>query len=156
VQGQGFGIEQDSKSDLIREFDNPTNLIILIKRKIFIIRKKDGTRMGIIRHLLNLPYRVMEVAFALVPSERGKGYGTEAIQLMVDYLFLSYNIFRIQTLTDVEHRAAQKVLKKLGFKTEGAIRKLGFERQKQRDCYLHSILREEWKETKTLTRTEEK
>ena len=153
-RGQGLGTEQISKSDWIRMFDNPTNLLVLLERKDFIIRKKDGTRIGIIWHLLNLPYRVMEVACSLVPSERGKGYATEATQLMVDYLFLSYNIFRIQALTDVEHKAAQRVLEKVGFKIEGTIRKLGFERGKQRDCYLHSILREEWKEPKILTKTD--
>ncbi len=32
----------------------------------------------------------------VVQSERGKGYGTEAAQLMVDYLFLSMDVSRIQ------------------------------------------------------------
>jgi RimJ/RimL family protein N-acetyltransferase len=43
-----------------------------------------------------------------------------------------------------------------GFKTEGTIRKLQFIRGVWTDHYLHSILREEWKEPKILTRTEKK
>jgi RimJ/RimL family protein N-acetyltransferase len=89
----------------------------------------------------------------LVPSERGKGYGAEATQLMVDYLFLSKNIVRIQTTTNVANKEAQKTLKKVGFKAEGTIRKLSFVRGEWRDKILYDILIEEWKEPKILTRT---
>jgi RimJ/RimL family protein N-acetyltransferase len=46
------------------------------------------------------------------------------------------------------------VLEKAGFTLEGTIRK--HVRGERRDAYLFSILREEWKEPKILTRTEKK
>jgi RimJ/RimL family protein N-acetyltransferase len=46
------------------------------------------------------------------------------------------------------------VLEKAGFTIEGTIRKSA--RGARRDAYLYSILREEWKEPKILTRTEKK
>jgi len=49
--------------------------------------------------------------------------------------------------------ASQKILKKAGFKKEGTIRKNDFIRGEWRDRYLFSILREEWKEPKILTKT---
>ena len=72
---------------------------------------------------------------------------------MVDYLFLSRNIVRIQTDTNVRNKAAQKTLKKVGFKIEGTIRKFQLVRGVWNDFYLLSILREEWKEPKILTKT---
>jgi RimJ/RimL family protein N-acetyltransferase len=72
---------------------------------------------------------------------------------MVDYLFLSKNIGRIQAYTNVRNKTAQKVLEKAGFKIEGTIRKLLFVRGAWTDYYLYSILREEWKEPKILTKT---
>jgi RimJ/RimL family protein N-acetyltransferase len=72
---------------------------------------------------------------------------------MVDYLFLSKNIERIQAQTDVRNVGSQKVLEKAGFKKEGTIRKLFFLRGQLRDACLYSILREEWKEPKILTKT---
>jgi RimJ/RimL family protein N-acetyltransferase len=105
-------VEQKSKSERMKQFDNPSNLAILSKRKRFLIQKKDGTRIGIINHRLNQPYRTLEIVCFLIPSERGKGYGTEAIQLMVDYLFLSKDIVRIQAITNVRNKAAQRVLEK--------------------------------------------
>ena len=82
-------LEQRSKSELMKQFDNPSNLEVLLEARFFIIQKKDGTRIGEIRHFLDLPHGLMELACWLVPSERKNGYATEATQLMVDYLFLS-------------------------------------------------------------------
>jgi RimJ/RimL family protein N-acetyltransferase len=137
----------------MKYFDNPSNLAILTERKSFIVQKKDGTRIGFINHWVTQPNRVTEIGYSVVPNERSKGYGTEAVQLMVDYLFLSQNIFRIQAFTDVGNKASQRVLEKVGFQTEGTVRKLGFVRGELRDHYIHSILREEWKEPKILTKT---
>jgi len=49
--------------------------------------------------------------------------------------------------------ASQKVLEKNGFKKEGTIRKSFFAKGEWRDMLLYSILREEWKEPKILTKT---
>jgi len=147
-------IEQVSKSELMKGYDNPSNLVILLEAKKFIIQKKDGTRIGEIRHFLDLPHQLMELACWLVPSERKKGYATEATQLMVDYLFLSKEVARIQAIVEVRNMASQRVLEKAGFQREGTMRDESFERGEWRDYYLYSILRREWKEPKILTRTE--
>jgi RimJ/RimL family protein N-acetyltransferase len=151
--GEYSSYGQISLSEMRRLFDNPPNLDVLVEFKRFIVQKKDGTKIGFIQHCLNQPSRMMEIGCWLVPSERGKGYGTEATQLMVDYLFLSKDIVRIQTDTNVGNKAAQKALEKAGFKKEGAMRKYRFVRGVWTDYCLYSILREEWKEPKILTRT---
>jgi RimJ/RimL family protein N-acetyltransferase len=94
----------------------------------------------------------MELACWLVPSESKKGYATEATQLMVDYLFLSKEIARIQAIVDARHKASQRVLEKSGFQREGTMRDETFDRGAWRDFYLYSILRREWKEPKILTK----
>ena len=142
--------DQISKSDWLKYFDNPSNLAVLTESKTYIVQKKDGTKIGIINHRLNLPYKWTEISYFFTPSERGKGYGTEAVQLMIDYLFLSKELARIQAMADVKNKASQKVLEKAGFKREGTMRKAVFNRGELRDYYLYSILREEWKEPKIL------
>jgi RimJ/RimL family protein N-acetyltransferase len=94
----------------------------------------------------------MEIGAALLPSKMGKGYRTEAAEIMVDYLFLSKDVMRIQATTDTRNKASQRVLEKSGFKREGTIRKAGFVRGQWQDDYLCSMLREEWKQPKTLTK----
>jgi RimJ/RimL family protein N-acetyltransferase len=135
--------EQMSKSEWMKTFVNPTEFQRLIGLKLFVIQKKDGTRIGLIHHRTNQPYGTMEIGYFLLPSERGKGYGTEAVQLMVDYLFLSKNIVRIEAGTNLGNKASQRVLEKAGFKIEGTIRKREFVRGVWIGNYLYSILREE-------------
>lgn len=94
----------------------------------------------------------MEIGYDIIPAERGKGYGTEAAQLIVDYLFLSKTIERIQAITDTRNKPSQRVLEKTGFTKEGTIRKSGYVRGAWTNAYLYSILREEWHQPKILTK----
>jgi len=117
-------------------------------QKTFIIEKKDGRKIGYIGHFNSyLGFgELLEIVYAIGPSERGKGYGTEATQLIVDYLFLSKDANRIQATISTRNMASERVLEKAGFTREGTIRK--HVRGARRDAYLYSILREEWKEPK--------
>lgn len=125
--------------------------IMLKDTVFFIVEKKDGGKIGHVNGWMR--GRMMEIGYAIVPCERCKGYGAEAIQLMVDYLFLSKEIVRIQAPTERRNIASQKVLEKAGFSKEGTMRKSWFARGEYRDMYLYSILREEWKEPKILAKT---
>jgi RimJ/RimL family protein N-acetyltransferase len=94
----------------------------------------------------------VEVGYFVVPKERGKGYATEAIMMMVDYLFLSKDLERIQAKADPENTASCKALTNAGFKREGILRKTFFARGKWKDDCVFSIIREEWKEPRILTK----
>jgi RimJ/RimL family protein N-acetyltransferase len=142
-------LRQVSKADVERSYEK-----LHPDEKWFFIEKKDGTKVGFIEHTSVRGYS--EIGYVLTPSERGKGYCTEAVQIMVDYLFLSKSIVRIQAGTHVENTSSQKILEKTGFKREGLIRKEMFVHGKWADALLYSILREEWKEPRILTRTEKK
>ena len=50
---------------------------------------------------------------------RNQGYGTEAIRMMVDWLFHFNNIYEIRTESDRENDAYLKALKKAGFVRRG-------------------------------------
>jgi len=147
--GEFIWFPQHSRTELTKRYDSLTP-----DNKWFFIEKKDGTKIGGIIYFL--AGNLLEIGYLLVPSERGKGYCSEAVKIMVDYLFLSRELVRIQATTDLDNFASQTVLEKAGFKKEGIIRKSVFIRGKWRDCCLFSILREEWKEPKILTRTEKK
>jgi RimJ/RimL family protein N-acetyltransferase len=148
VFGEYNPLRQLSRAETEKILESPLEL------KPFILEKKDGTKIGFIAHfhVLHPSGGKLEIGYALVPSERGKGYCTEAVQLMVDFLFLSRETMRIQATTDTRNLASQKVLERTGFKREGALRKYIFVRGELRDAYLYSILREEWKEPRILTK----
>jgi ribosomal-protein-alanine N-acetyltransferase len=136
--------EQQTEADVERRYDT-----LSPDTKWFIIEKKDGNKIGFIANFLI--GRLQEVGYALVPNERNKGYGTEAVTIIVDYLFLSKDIVRIQAGTNVENKPSQRVLEKAGFTKEGIVRKEMFVRGKWIDFYRYSILREEWKKPRILT-----
>jgi ribosomal-protein-alanine N-acetyltransferase len=146
IMGEYEPIVQETRADLERQYDK------LTEGQWFFVEKKDGTKIGFIAHFA-AHGKLVAIGYALLPRERGKGYGSEAIKVMVDYLFLSKNIVRIQAETHPQNIASQRVLEKAGFKTEGIIRKSFFSRGVWRDTAMFSILREEWKEPKILTRT---
>jgi RimJ/RimL family protein N-acetyltransferase len=109
--------------------------------KWFFIEKKDGAKIGTIFHFLNGNF--MEIGYILAPSEREKGYGSEAIRIIVDYLFLSKELVRVQAITGVDNFASCNALEKAGFTKEGIIRKSAFIKGEWKDGCLYSILREE-------------
>jgi RimJ/RimL family protein N-acetyltransferase len=143
---------QKSKAERQKAFDNPPQVAILCERQRFVIEKKDGTKIGFIAFWFTQPGKMMEIGYNLILNERGKGYGTEAVQLIVDYLFLSKDLLRVQAITDVRNKPSQRVLEKAGFQREGTIRKSGFVRGEVSNGYLYGIIREDWKEPKILTR----
>jgi ribosomal-protein-alanine N-acetyltransferase len=149
-------ISQTSKADALRRFENPLQVVTVCERQRFIIEKKDGTKIGTIAHWFAQPERFLEIGYNVVRLERGKGYGTEAVQLMVDYLFLSKDVARIQAFTDVRNKGSQRVLEKAGFKREGTLRKAGFVRGQRADAYVYGVIREDWKGPRALRRDGDK
>ena len=139
-------LKPESKGDIEKDYEKLGS-----EKAWFLIVKKDGTRIGYLGMGLVGPY--WEIGYVLIPSERGKGYCTEAAQIAVDYLFMSKDIVRIQAVTQLGNVASQRILEKGGFQKEGTIRKGMFAWGKWADLYLFSILREEWKEPKILTKT---
>ena len=137
---------QQSKTDVEKQLEK-----LGPEKAWFLILKKDGSKIGFL--VMRTGPFGWQIGYVLVPSERGKGYCTEAVQLAVDYLFMSKEIVRVQAGTFTDNMASQKVLEKSGFQREGIIRKGLFAWGKWEDVYIYSLLREEWKEPKILTKT---
>jgi RimJ/RimL family protein N-acetyltransferase len=121
------------------------------EHKVFMIEKKDGAKIGYIGYARYGTF--FEIGYAVIPKERGNGYGIESIKIMVDYLFLAEETGRIQAVTDVRNAVSQKALENAGFKKEGIMRSFGFVRGEWVDACLYSIIRKEWNEPEILTKT---
>lgn len=77
---------------------------------------------------------------------RGRGYGTEALQLTLDYAFNELNLHRLQLTVFAYNEPAIALYEKLGFQREGVFRE-ALQRDGQRhDVYLYGILAREWLE----------
>ena len=87
---------QISKTEVEKRIESSTTSDAGVVWTWFVVEKKDGAKIGSILYFTNQPRGWIELGYALLPSEMGKGYGTEAVQIMVDYLFLAKDIMRVQ------------------------------------------------------------
>ena len=77
---------------------------------------------------------------------QGKGYGTEAMELIMEYAFQELNLHRLQLTVFEYNRAAIKMYEKLGFTYEGAHREFILRDGEGYDMCLYGMLRREWLE----------
>ena len=78
-------------------------------------------------------------------DDRGKGYITEALKILVAYLFESKKIERLQATLISGNKGSEGVFRKVGLKKEGVLRSAVFHRGKHHDVDMYSILRSEVK-----------
>lgn len=73
-----------------------------------------------------------------------KGYGTDAMRLIVQYGFLELNLFRITLALNSYNTRALKTYQKVGFSVEGVSRQDGIRNGVRYDGIFMGLLREEW------------
>jgi len=92
-----------------------------------------------------VPPSALEIGVALFPEHRGRGIGTEAQRQLVDYLFATTPVHRIQAGTEAGNVAEQRALERVGFRREGVQRGLYFRAGEWRDGVMYGLLRDDWK-----------
>jgi [ribosomal protein S5]-alanine N-acetyltransferase len=85
----------------------------------------------------------LEIGILLFPEHRGRGLGTAAQRLLVDYLIATTLANRLQAITNVENIAEQKALERVGFRREGIMRGLAFDGGRWHDGVLYARLRDD-------------
>jgi [ribosomal protein S5]-alanine N-acetyltransferase len=73
----------------------------------------------------------------------GRGYTTEAVQLLVNYLFGNKLRHRIHLVIHPENAASRRVAEKCGFVLEGTVRGAFFNQGRNDDVLLYSLLRDD-------------
>lgn len=81
---------------------------------------------------------------------RGKGYGTEAMTLMLKFAFLVQNLHRVNLGVFSFNPRAIRCYEKCGFKYEGVERDYIFKDDQYWDAHLMGILRPEWEALQSI------
>ena len=77
-------------------------------------------------------------------QDRGKGYGTQALSMLLRIAFAELNLFRVSAMVAEYNEPAIALLKKFGFAQEVCRRK-ALERDGRRwDLYVFGLLKDEW------------
>lgn len=74
----------------------------------------------------------------------GKGYGTDAIKVLIEFLFNRVNLRRIQLDTWSGNKRAISAYSKCGFKVEGTLRESEYIEGKYYDTIIMGLLRRDW------------
>jgi len=111
-----------------------------------IVVKKGGRLIGNVSLFkLQSVHRSAELGIAVADlSMASKGYGTEAMRLMLDYAFGTLNLNRVELSVHDFNRRALAAYRKLGFVEEGRKRQSYFCDGKYHDDIVMGILRSEW------------
>ncbi|NHZ38314.1 GNAT family N-acetyltransferase [Massilia rubra] len=112
--------------------------------RLVIVEQSGNTIIGTIWHSKAVPYfNAREIGYTLSNECRGRGFATEAVNLLVRYLFNSTLINRIEIRMDARNLASEKVAIKCGFQKEGVSRGANFVRGNHVDMNLYALLRHE-------------
>jgi [ribosomal protein S5]-alanine N-acetyltransferase len=108
-----------------------------------LILTSDGEIAGHIEFFKPVSYwDAFELSYQLYGDRfAGRGYSTEAVQLVVDYLFANKKQHRIHLVIVPENAASRRVAEKCGFALEGTVRGAFFNQGRSQDVLLYSLLR---------------
>jgi RimJ/RimL family protein N-acetyltransferase len=115
-------------------------------RGFVIVEKDSGAYIGQLG-LVNIDWknRVGEMGIVIGNADyRGRGYGTEAIRLLQDFVFRRLNLNRLELTVYEDNAAAQRCYRKCGFNEEGRKRLNIFRNGRYRDTIFMGILKEEY------------
>ncbi len=94
---------------------------------------------------INFKNKNASVGIWLIKRYWGKGISDEAVKLMLEFGFKELKLERIQAKVLHKNIRSQKLLKRMGFKLEGKLRKKTFFKKRWFDDLIYGVLKEEYK-----------
>lgn len=110
-----------------------------------IFEKENGNIMGNLAiHNFNLVHQNCEIGINISSNYRHKGFGKEAIQLIIQFLFKNTPMHKIKINVFSFNKNAIKLYESIGFTLDGVLREEIFKANAFHDMYLYSLLKSEW------------
>ncbi len=113
----------------------------------FMIETLAGGRTIGSTRFKKIDHKNRNAEFSIVIGETeywGRGLGTEAVRLLVNYGFEQLNLHRVSSEVFAFNERSLKMHRKLGFREEGRQREAWFKNGRFHDWVLFAILRDEW------------
>ncbi|MDQ0159609.1 GNAT family N-acetyltransferase [Alkalibacillus salilacus] len=115
-------------------------------KSYIIIDRKNEISIGI-TSLINIDYKNRNAESIIDIGEKeywGQGYGTEALNLLLNYAFQELNLHRVSLKVFSFNEKAIKLYQKLGFKEEGKSRQSLFRNGQWHDIIHMGMLQDEY------------
>jgi RimJ/RimL family protein N-acetyltransferase len=142
--GAAIGAEEDPTEVAVRRFI-ARQPALRARGEFLGLAVTDSTRRPFLGHVMlhtvSWYHRRAELGYWLVAEARGRGAGTTAVSLLVDWAFAALELDRIEITTTPENRAARALAARLGFAEEGILRARNRERGRRVDVVMLARLR---------------
>jgi ribosomal-protein-alanine N-acetyltransferase len=111
-----------------------------------IVDRQDGTYYGScgLHNFDAAPTRA-ELGYELGRAYWGRGLMREALAIVLGYAFATLCLNRIEAVVDEDNERSKALLRRIGFRYEGCLRKRFYHRDRFWDEHYFSILAEEWR-----------
>jgi len=132
-------------SNMIGHFERGYNKKSRVKFGVF-LNNKNETMVGIIEVMdFKKKVSMATVGYYLAEEYWGNGLATEAVSVLVKYLFETVELNRVHAEVMLENEGSKRVLLKNGFSKEGTIRQAAFWPGKGVvDLEIYGIIREDY------------
>jgi RimJ/RimL family protein N-acetyltransferase len=138
----------------LREFDVPSMLQRHQERSaageagFFAVRRlEDGVLLGRVAWFDHNPRnRSVEIGFVIAPKQQGLGYAYESVGLLLGHLFADRALNKVMAQTGAFNEGSLRLLKRLGFREDGRLRRHHLVDGVLHDDVLLSLLAEEFGE----------
>jgi RimJ/RimL family protein N-acetyltransferase len=112
-------------------------------RYLAVERITDSKLVGLLFSHKIPNFHYFEVGFYVVPEERSKGYGAQAMRLLLKHTFETQSVKTIVAGTSSLNIASQKALLKAGFKKVGTLKKTLFRNNCWEDSIIYQVTNDE-------------
>jgi ribosomal-protein-alanine N-acetyltransferase len=109
-----------------------------------IVAKEHDQFVGVMGLHPQVKHHLAEVGYWIGHPHWGKGYATEALQLLIQFAFETVGLNRVQAKHFVENPASGRVMQKAGMHYEGLHRQALFHNNTFKDLKAYAILREDY------------
>jgi RimJ/RimL family protein N-acetyltransferase len=116
--------------------------------KVFAIDTLEGKLIGNAA-IVHIDYTERKADVGILIGEKdywSKGYGTDALTVLLGYMFDELNMERIWLYADERNEKAQSCYRKVGFRKEGVLRHNRYKDGVFTDDVVMSVLLPEWRE----------
>lgn len=110
----------------------------------YMVEDHSANLIGFIEIDNNFKDRRCQLSFQIRSGEQGKGYGSDALELILAMVFLEMNMNKCTTTILAFNAAALTVLTRAGFKQEVTLRDDVYRGGTYHDAFVMGLLREEY------------
>jgi RimJ/RimL family protein N-acetyltransferase len=92
--------------------------------------------------------RQVELGITLAPSHQKRGYATEALGCLLEYVFNSLGMHRVSAITGAGNSAAASLFRRLGFRQEAHLIEHRWYKGHWESEFVFARLKREWRKTR--------